>query len=93
MKTLVMYRSKDGSLGVYAGPDRERIEVEYDDTAPCVACREPVVEASMGGTDLCPWCDVGNCRFCGQRIFNLNHHVPICGRRPAPAAREGDTPE
>ena len=39
--------------------------IEYDETAPCIICGEPVVEASMGGTDICPACDCGKCRFCG----------------------------
>jgi len=34
-------------------------EVEYDETAPCRVCGLPVVDASMGGTDICPWCDCG----------------------------------
>jgi len=38
------------------------IEFEYDETAPCRICGKPVVEASMGGTDVCPWCDCGNNR-------------------------------
>ena len=38
------------------------IEVEYDETAPCICCGLPVVSASMGGTALCPWCDCGNYR-------------------------------
>jgi hypothetical protein len=33
--------------------------VEYDDTAPCRMCGQPIIEASMGGTDVCPWCDCG----------------------------------
>lgn len=33
--------------------------VEYDENAPCWMCGEPVVEASMGGTVICPWCDCG----------------------------------
>lgn len=41
-------------------------EVEYDENAPCIVCGEPVVEASMGGTVICPWCDCGNCRYCGK---------------------------
>ncbi len=42
--------------------------IEYDDTAPCICCGEPVVEASMGGTVLCPWCDMGKCRYCGIQM-------------------------
>lgn len=36
--------------------------VEYDADAPCLYCGQPVVEASMGGTAICPWCDTGYCR-------------------------------
>ncbi len=35
---------------------------EYDENAPCIICGLPVVEASMGGTVICPWCDCGNYR-------------------------------
>ena len=35
------------------------VEIEYDENAPCRVCKFPVKEASMGGTDLCPWCDCG----------------------------------
>jgi hypothetical protein len=47
--------------------DSGPITVEYDSAAPCRICNLPVVEASMGGTDVCPWCDCGvyrdNCRW------------------------------
>jgi hypothetical protein len=33
--------------------------VEYDANAPCWMCGEPVGEASMGGTVVCPSCDCG----------------------------------
>ncbi len=33
--------------------------VEYDPDAPCWMCGKPVIEASMGGTVVCPWCDCG----------------------------------
>ena len=36
-----------------------KLSVEYDETTPCRLCKLPVIEASMGGTDVCPWCDVG----------------------------------
>ena len=35
------------------------LTVEYDETAPCRICGKPVIDASMGGTDVCPWCDCG----------------------------------
>ncbi len=41
------------------------VTVDYDPEAPCRICGEPVVDASMGGTDVCPWCDIGQCRYCG----------------------------
>lgn len=44
-------------------------EVEYDEKAPCIVCGEPVVSASMGGIDICPWCDCGRCRYCGIKIM------------------------
>ena len=37
----------------------ENITVQYDENAPCKICGLPVVHASMGGTDVCPWCDCG----------------------------------
>ncbi len=37
----------------------EEIEVEYDPDSPCIYCGAPVLEASMGGTAVCPWCDCG----------------------------------
>lgn len=40
--------------------------IEYDKKDPCIICGEPVTEASMGGTVICPWCDCGKCRFCGK---------------------------
>lgn len=48
MKKKATYQTKDGPL-----------EIEYDDEAPCKICGLPVVEASMGGTSICPWCDSG----------------------------------
>jgi uncharacterized Zn finger protein (UPF0148 family) len=39
--------------------DGSKKTIEYDELAPCIACGLPVVEASMGGTNYCPWCDLG----------------------------------
>ncbi len=62
--------------------DGTKKTIEYDETAPCVVCGEPVLEASMGGTVVCPWCDCGNCRFCGGKlpIFEgqIKSHVASC---------------
>ena len=59
----------------------EHVTVEYDELAPCRICGEPVIEASMGGTDVCPWCDCGRCRYCGASIFlpsDMKRHVAYC---------------
>ena len=49
--------------------DGTNISIEYDETLPCRLCGLPVVEASMGGTDVCPWCDLGTCRYApGHRV-------------------------
>lgn len=68
--------------------------VEYDETAPCRVCHQPVVAASMGGTDVCPSCDCGRCRFCGKSqwafkesidggwsLRELREHVAACKLR------------
>ena len=43
----------------YTLMDGTKIEVEYDENAPCRICGYPVKDASMGGTDVCLWCDMG----------------------------------
>ena len=43
----------------YTGMDGKPFTVEYDETAPCRICGRPVMDASMGGTDVCPYCDCG----------------------------------
>lgn len=53
---------------VYDLPGGEKLAVEYDETAPCIVCGEPVIEASAGGTDICPACDMGICRYCGVQL-------------------------
>lgn len=55
--------------------DGSDLEVEYDADAPCHLCLQPVVAASMGGTDVCPWCDMGKCRACGVDLFAFGEHI------------------
>jgi hypothetical protein len=38
---------------------KELVDVQYDETAPCLICGNPVIYASMGGLDICPSCDCG----------------------------------
>lgn len=59
----------------YTDLDGKEFTVEYDENAPCQICQEPVVEASMGGTSICPWCDCGNCRYCGVPSSLLGEHI------------------
>lgn len=51
-----------------------KISIPYDENAPCKMCGLPVIEASMGGVDLCPSCDCGNYRdgtkFTYKEIMN-----------------------
>jgi len=49
--------------------------LEYDENAPCQICGQPVLEASMGGTAICPWCDMGVCRYCGVSACIVGEHV------------------
>lgn len=46
-------------IATYTLIDGTKQDFEYDETAPCRICKKPVVEASVGGTDVCPWCDMG----------------------------------
>lgn len=39
--------------------DGERFTVIYDRLTPCITCDLPVLSASVGGTAICPWCDMG----------------------------------
>lgn len=42
----------------YDTPDGP-LEVPFDGSLPCTICGLPVRAASMGGTAVCPWCDMG----------------------------------
>ena len=44
---------------IYETMSQGKLEIEYDETFPCKCCGFPVKHASMGGVDLCPWCDCG----------------------------------
>lgn len=59
----------------YKTIDGKELKIEYDENAPCIICGEPVKEASMGGTVICPWCDVGKCRYCGVTIFVVKEEI------------------
>jgi DNA-directed RNA polymerase subunit RPC12/RpoP len=42
---------------------------------PCIICGEPVISASMGGSDICPACDLGKCRYCGMKVFVAREEI------------------
>jgi len=50
-------------------------EYEYDEDTPCRICGEPVIGASMGGTDVCPACDCGHCRYCKIPIMVVKETI------------------
>lgn len=43
----------------------------FDKDYPCIICQEPVTYPSVGGTAVCPWCDMGICRYCSVRSMLL----------------------
>jgi hypothetical protein len=61
MKTLVLYKCDRGVYHLSNNQMSEytRVEIEYDENAPCRICGLPVMDASMGGIDVCPCCDCG----------------------------------
>ena len=37
-------------------------ECDFDPEFPCVVCGKPVEALSVGGSAVCPWCDMGKNR-------------------------------
>ena len=55
-----LYKKKEiMKIVTYTLLDGSKKTIEYDETLPCWMCEQPVVEASMGGTVICPACDCG----------------------------------
>ena len=46
-------------IAKYTSMDGKPFVIEYDETEPCIVCGNPVIEASVGGTVICPSCDCG----------------------------------
>lgn len=61
-------RGEEMKLATYHKVGGGKFTVEYDENAPRIVCGEPVIEASVGGTVICPWCDMGHCRYCGVQL-------------------------
>ena len=76
MKTLTLYETSSGMMSIFETENSKAVHIEYDPDAPCICCGEPVVEASMGGTVVCPWCDMGKCRHTGRTVF-LQILIPL----------------
>lgn len=78
MKTLTLYQDETGTFHLCNNEKAEYklVEIEYDETAPCVICGLPVENASMGGTNVCPSCDCGYFRN-GERwtIYPTKYNV------------------
>lgn len=49
-------------IAKYKGVNGKPMFVPYDADAPCWYCGNPVGEASIGGTVVCPSCDCGSNR-------------------------------
>ena len=46
-------------IATYTGSDGKKFIIEYDSEDPCRICQLPIGEASVGGTNICPYCDMG----------------------------------
>jgi hypothetical protein len=55
----VINRDHSVKIAEYYTTNNRKIVMEYDPEAPCVSCGYAVESASMGGTAVCGWCDVG----------------------------------
>ena len=69
----------------YTLTDGRTLVVSYDPLAPWRICGEPVGEASMGGTDVCPACDCGYNRDgtrwdIGQTMARIGPNSPAAQR-------------
>ncbi len=62
-------------VATYQTLDGKERTVEYDENAPCFICHEPVVSASTSGTAICPWCDMGHCRYCRVDMFVMKEEI------------------
>ena len=63
----------------YTNLDDTKRVVEYDSNTPCLMCGLPVEEASVGGTAICPWCDMGKHR--DGKDWTLKETLEMLGKR------------
>jgi len=76
----------------YQDENGKDFTVEYDPDDPCLYCGYPVEEASMGGTLVCPSCDMGVNRFTGRPwsleeyfLVHKNFKLATTGGKTTPA--------
>jgi hypothetical protein len=75
-RKIVGGRSMKRAVTYYRDPEmKQSFTIEYEDTTPCIICGEPVISASMGGTAICPWCDMGKCRYCRVSIMVIKEEI------------------
>lgn len=67
-----------------------RLKIKYDEKAPCRVCGLPVISASMGGTNVCSWCDCGGCRFCEDKPLDIKLHLSACHSDRLESEMKGD---
>ena len=54
--------------------DRENAIIKYFGNK-CKICGELVTSPSMAGPDICPWCDMGKCRYCSVRMTAFREEI------------------
>lgn len=64
------------------------LTIEYDENVPCRICGEPVIAASMGGADVCPWCDMG----VNRKGVQMHYPMPQRIRQPRTIHLPGKCP-
>jgi len=71
----------------YTMLDGSKRTIEYNENAPCILCGKPVIEVSMAGPTICPWCDSGCPRpeevrkDAGRRLSGKNYESEISGKK------------
>ena len=71
----------------YTMLDGSKRTIEYNENAPCILCGKPVIEVSMAGPTICPWCDSGCPRpeevrkDAGRRLSGNNYESEISGKK------------
>ncbi len=56
------YHDNTYALSHPDAPEIERMCKAFNPDKPCKLCGKPVIAISMGGIDICSWCDCGKDR-------------------------------